>query len=241
MPENKFDSLEARILFAARISGSEIPISPTVENGVLEIVGTSKNDVILVTRENSGAAVPKGAKFAALFSQDGIVQQILLNGTTNKTVRLPSGRFIHLHTKDGEIYLRSGGITAITIDAGAGDDDVVVSTNVKLETTILGGDGNDTLEGSTKADSIDGGAGNDQIFGGKIGTAANTLIGSDGADTIIGSTIDDNIISPEDGAVDRITQLVSSSDIFDTSQNGFGTEDIIMRRLAVSQDSTFAH
>jgi Ca2+-binding RTX toxin-like protein len=235
MQNDKFDSLENRVLFSTTLNASVI-------NNVLQIVGSAKNDAFLITRDNGGSAVPAGSSFAAILNPDGTTDRILVHSQTSAKVVLPTGQFIHVEAKHSDFYFATGGITAITVDAGAGNDDVVISTNVKLPSTILGGDGNDTLEGSTKGDSIDGGAGNDQIFGGKIGTAPNTLLGGDGADTIFGSSEDDSIISPPDGARDQITMVFSSSqDLFAVgSEPQFGSEDIVLKILDAPR-STFNH
>lgn len=87
--------------------------------------------------------------------------------------------------------------TSVTIDAGAGDDNIRVGGLQALDSgttvTIDGGDGNDTINGTSgiypqPTFVIDGGAGNDTLTGG-YGT--NTISGGDGNDTIAGGTTSD--------------------------------------------------
>jgi Ca2+-binding RTX toxin-like protein len=90
-------------------------------------------------------------------------------------------------------FARSGFI-AITVDAGAGHDSVLVDeangvfTDTEI-TTISGGDGMDTLHGGSGAETINGGPGNDLIWG------------EGGDDTLSGGAGDDQFIwDPGDGS-----------------------------------------
>jgi Ca2+-binding RTX toxin-like protein len=206
----------------------------------LQITGSSTNDVMQVTRETGGTAVPAKATFAAILNTDGGVQQLLVNGNSNGKIALPKHEeFIHIHTKHAEFYFPSDEVTGVSINGGAGDDDIVVSTNVRLPCTLLGGDGNDTLEGSTRADSIDGNDGNDLIIGGKRGTAGNTLIGGNGADTIAGTSVNDSVISPPDGFRDQITILTDNLQLTLQTQH-FTSEDLVTF-VQVSSGGVGAH
>jgi Ca2+-binding RTX toxin-like protein len=228
MTNSKIDSLENRTLFSSAIVvGSDVPNSQAVVNRILQIEGTSKNDLFVVTRDAAGTAVPAKATLAEILAPDGSVENILVNGTTKNTVKLPGNQsFIHIHSKRGEFYFASGGISGISINGAAGDDEILVATDVRLPTTLIGGDGNDTLEGSTKSDSISGGDGNDEIIGGKVGTAGNTLIGGNGADTIFGASPDDSIVNPPDGFRDEITELTTNIQLTEQSQH-FNSEDSV--------------
>jgi Ca2+-binding RTX toxin-like protein len=74
----------------------------------------------------------------------------------------------------------------IDVDAGAGNDVVLVDESFGLfnvPTTIDGGDGADVLVGDTGPVQLLGGAGNDVLLG---GDAVDQLLGGDGNDTIDG-------------------------------------------------------
>ena len=74
-------------------------------------------------------------------------------------------------------------LTEISIDARGGNDFVSVGNNIRIHSTIFGGDGHDVLFGSGASDSIFGGAGNDVIFG----LLGNDLLdGGDGNDRLFG-------------------------------------------------------
>src|SRR6185369_5428894 len=75
----------------------------------------------------------------------------------------------------------SGQVNKIFIQAGLGNDTVVITSNVKLSTgagipcsiagnegndTITAGPGNDVVSGNDGNDLLDGGGGNDSIVGG---------------------------------------------------------------------------
>src|SRR6185437_2573894 len=81
-------------------------------------------------------------------------------------------------------------VSAITVNAGSGNDDVeVLELNgpINVPMTLLGGAGNDTLVGGSGNDYIDGGAGNDTIAG-EAGT--NILIGSSGTNRLVSEGTD---------------------------------------------------
>lgn len=67
-----------------------------------------------------------------------------------------------------------------TVDAGAGDDAVNVGDQ---DDVLLGGEGRDTLNGSSENDQIDGGPGDDSILGEE---GDDRLAGGSGRDTING-------------------------------------------------------
>jgi Ca2+-binding RTX toxin-like protein len=80
----------------------------------------------------------------------------------------------------------------MSVNLGGGDDSFeVLNTygDVGLNSTILGGDGNDFIQGGKFLDSIDGGAGNDLLYGddGKTGgVGKDTIFGGIGNDKVYG-------------------------------------------------------
>ena len=92
------------------------------------------------------------------------------------------------------------GVTSIVANLGdAGDS--AVSMLLFTPVTLGGGDGDDTLTGSTTADKLDGGAGADSLNG---GWGNDTITGGDGIDTVEASYGADKIFV-RDGAVDAVT------------------------------------
>ena len=71
----------------------------------------------------------------------------------------------------------------IVINTGAGNDVVNIHNDVCIDTIILGGDGDDILQGGSATNLLVGGDGNDHLFGGRN---ANILIGGRGSDQLFG-------------------------------------------------------
>lgn len=106
--------------------------------------------------------------------------------------------------KPGTLRVRSDGyqrvfaksaVKRMTVDAGAGDDDVRVDAGTfAAPATLLGGAGKDTLTGGAGDDRIDGGAGDDYLRGDLwadadptgVHTGNDTLLGGDGEDNLLG-------------------------------------------------------
>ncbi|HUE70024.1 MAG TPA: hypothetical protein VMP01_03975, partial [Pirellulaceae bacterium] len=70
-----------------------------------------------------------------------------------------------------------GDVTSISIDGGAGSDDIHLSDAVTVDAVILGGDGNDWIKGGSGNDTLDGGNGNDRING---AAGDDTITGGNG-------------------------------------------------------------
>jgi Ca2+-binding RTX toxin-like protein len=86
------------------------------------------------------------------------------------------------------------GVDAVRFEGNAGDDrfamvDLFEGSLLNEPATILGGAGNDSLNGATGADFIDGGSGNDTIDGGILGN--DSLFGGTGADSLSGRSGND--------------------------------------------------
>lgn len=87
-----------------------------------------------------------------------------------------------------ELICQASAISSFEVNAGGGDDTIVVSKAVPIPTTLRGGPGNDYLAGGSAADKLVGGDGNDRL----IGRAGNdALYGGNGEDTLIGCSGDD--------------------------------------------------
>gem|GEM_PF-486432 len=79
-------------------------------------------------------------------------------------------------------------LTSISVDAANGHDSIIGSLD--LADSIIGGHGNDTINGQGGHDSIIGGDGNDSIIG---GVGNDSIIGGDGQDIITGDAGNDSI------------------------------------------------
>jgi len=139
----------------------------------------------------------------------------LSNGTLNVAGTLKSDHIFI--TNDGSnITVTRGDFTqkfstssvhSLTVDAGAGDDFVVLGDNV-LGSVLIGGSGRDVLVGSSGNDTLSGGASNDHLIGNGgddhlIGSGGNDLLsGGAGADTLWGGRGTDSADS--DGADTRV-------------------------------------
>jgi Ca2+-binding RTX toxin-like protein len=105
---------------------------------------------------------------------------------------------------NGEVsFFNKADITGIHVDAGAGNDTVLISeigATIEIPATILGGAGNDGLQGGGGNDLIQGGEGNDSLMGGRGddvvegGAGNDTLIASAGKDSLDGGDGDDQIV-----------------------------------------------
>ena len=161
-----FCALEARRLLA----------SSTVVDGVLQVNGTSKNDVIVVGGA-AGVQIPDG------------VTSILVNGgrgndviTVDSSVNLPT----KIYGSDGDDTI-TGGFGADRIIAGDGND-VVYAGNAK--DIVYGEAGDDYLRGGSGTDLCDGGDGRDTII---ADTGNDHLWGGANPDNLRGGVGDDDL------------------------------------------------
>lgn len=92
------------------------------------------------------------------------------------------------------------GVTSVVANLSDGGDSAV-SVLVFTKVTFAGGEGDDTLTGSTTSDKLDGGAGADTLNG---GWGNDTLTGGDGIDSVDASYGADKIFV-RDGAVDSVS------------------------------------
>jgi Ca2+-binding RTX toxin-like protein len=85
---------------------------------------------------------------------------------------------------------RTNAVT-VTVDATANDGEGGTTEGDKVPTdveNVTGGDGGDTITGSTSVNELDGGGGGDTVNG---GDGNDTLVGGDGNDTLNGGNGDD--------------------------------------------------
>ena len=136
---------------------------------------------------------------------------------------------------DNFVAVMADKVKCIDVDGGDGDDIInlegVGPSNFpnlidELNINIVGGDGNDTIDGSEFGDNIDGGDGNDFVHGGggddmvKGGGGEDDLFGGDGKDTVKGGDGFDNM----DGGDGDDTLEGGTGD--DTIEGGDGDDTI---------------
>ncbi len=135
-------------------------------------------------------------------------------------------------------------ISQVTVDGGAGNDEITVDSAVTIGVAMRGGDGDDKLYGGSGNDSIDGGAGKDLIKGGlgddqiNGGAGTDTIYGEFGNDTIDGGDEDDVIDGGSDNDTirggagnDKLSggsgdDLIYGQAGFDTLDGGDGSDEI---------------
>lgn len=111
-------------------------------------------------------------------------------------------------------------VTKIVVNAGEGNDSVKISSNIKRETMLNGGDGNDSIWGGASRDVIYGGRGNDRLYG---NDGNDQLYGEDGDDILDGGKGSDS----HSGGLGLDTLFVSRT--ADTWETGPGVKRIIFR------------
>ena len=176
-----------------------------------------------------------------IIASDALARITVREGMSTLVVD-PSIRTVNISGQAGTDLFTIGDLSlvplsALTVDAGLGDDTIdatgLVSGSVRVR--LRGGDGNDTITGGVSGDSlfgdagddsIDGGAGNDSIQGGDGDDAINTQDGDDSADggagddSITGGLGNDNLM----GGLDGDTLVGNEGD--DTLGGGFGDDNL---------------
>ena len=104
-------------------------------------------------------------------------------------------------------------VKSLVVNGLAGNDKIDLD-HLPLGATVDGGDGNDRIIGTDKADSITGGAGNDWIF---ARGGADVINGGDGDDVLIGGAGNDVIHG--DAGNDRIDGSTGDDQIFGDAGN----------------------
>jgi Ca2+-binding RTX toxin-like protein len=101
----------------------------------------------------------------------------------------------HPEGNPNELVCEAASIGGFEVNAGGGDDSVVVAREVPIPVTLRGGPGNDKLIGGAGNDKLIGGAGNDVLIG---RGGDDSLFGGPGDDRLFGGSGDD-ILHGESG------------------------------------------
>jgi Ca2+-binding RTX toxin-like protein len=145
-------------------------VGVNVVNGTLQLQGSAGSDHIQVNSVTS-----RFGGFGRLPSlRAGLVVQIISPDSAPVTVsKLPMDE-----------------IQRIQVDAGAGNDDIVISSRVALPSVLNGGRGADKIQAGSSSTTINGGEGNDELHG---GTANDAIYGEAGDDTLFGGGGDNTL------------------------------------------------
>jgi Ca2+-binding RTX toxin-like protein len=118
-----------------------------------------------------------------------------------------------------QVQIPSDGSVNLALHLGGGSDNVNVSVPAFAGAPVIdGGDGDDTLVGSARADTVDGGAGNDRItaFRGN-----DTINGGTGNDVIIWSNGDgSDIVDAGPGVDESVIVAATADDLMTVEQVG---------------------
>lgn len=189
-------------------------------------------DIGLVDRNNNG--VPDFAYVTGTGAHD----RIILTEQADGSIRVDVQAFRNANMAVGDLiasetYTIQPGVDTdgrIVIDASVNHDLVRVNSNVDLNVTMRGGDGNDRLHGGSGNDFIYGEDGHDSLFGNAgndklSGQAGNDvmsggagndwLMGHDGRDILIGGTGADRLYGGDDDDI-----LIGGSSKWGNSQTG---------------------
>ncbi|WP_026909446.1 calcium-binding protein [Patulibacter minatonensis] len=193
---------------AGAAAGETIAVSRS--GGTITVVGTSGADSITVEQLDRSVtfSVNAPAAFTIGAGCSGREQQVVCPSAKALRVRLGGGADRFRDFNDPRYRL--------TLDGGAGDDDVLTTTSEALRLT--GGDGDDRLhvdEAGSHARTLLGGAGDDDLFGGygnAQSTARGTVDGGAGDDRVVGGAGVDRIrggarndaVTSRDGHRDRV-------------------------------------
>lgn len=181
---------------------SELELAMFEEAYGFDVADSAPNTFHTIHDETNLEITIRGTDGADTIDIDATIGSVTatVNGFT-ETVPLPQYVFwnTEVFAEDGNDVITihdsnytpaQAGVSATTIDAGAGND-TVNSSSALFGFTILGQEGNDTLNGASGSDDILGGPGRDSINGGR---GNDTLLGNNDQDTIIGGDGRDNIV-----------------------------------------------
>ncbi len=111
-------------------------------------------------------------------------------GAADKVLISESAGTLSLNYRGLAFTFNTTDVTSITVDGQGGDDTVTIDSTVSINSTVVGGTGNDSITTGGGDDSVDGGAGNDLI---DAGLGDDAITGGDGVDTASYATRTQNL------------------------------------------------
>ena len=156
---------------------------------------TKKSLIAAASAAAAVAAFPAAAS-AATTVVSGTNITVTGDATDETITVADNGAFI---TVDGVATTATANDTFdLTLNAGAGNDTIVINTSLLRGITVNGDDGNDIITGSPDDDILNGGAGNDTLSG---NAGDDRITGNTGADTMNGDAGNDVMVwNPGDGS-----------------------------------------
>jgi Ca2+-binding RTX toxin-like protein len=94
----------------------------------------------------------------------------------------------HPQGNESELLCEAASIAGFEVNAGGGNDSVMVAAVVPIAVTLRGGPGEDRLLGGAGADKLVGGSGNDDLIG---RGGDDSIFGGPGDDRLVGGWGDD--------------------------------------------------
>lgn len=101
------------------------------------------------------------------------------------------GTFIRVDVNGQRQLFNIESVVGIVVSGLAGNDRIVVNSNLSVSSFVNGGDGNDTIYGGSGDDVLLGGEGNDRLYG---RSGRDILIGGGGSDRLYGGSDDDILV-----------------------------------------------
>lgn len=180
---------------------------------------------VLATAIAIPLAGPAVADAAVTSTVTGGVLKVTSDNADAITVTTAGGN-VKVNTADPGAPTAASAITAIEVTGGAGANTIDLSAvnaatdftalvNVKVE----GGEGNDTITGTTRADNLDGQGGNDRVIGAR---GNDTMLGGAGLDTLVWNNGDGSDLMEGQGEEDttEVNGANGAGDVFTINPNG---------------------
>lgn len=102
----------------------------------------------------------------------------------------PEGVCVHPPELPTQLVCEAPPVAGFEVNAGAGDDAIILAPQVPVPVTLRGGSGEDRLLGGAKGDKLIGGGGDDSLYG---RGGDDSLFGGPGADRLFGQQGDDRL------------------------------------------------
>lgn len=212
MPRNSFrpdvESLEQRCCLSSSGPSKLVPMSPTLTDRTLTVIGTDNADTIIFAVSGGQVSV-LGKSFAI-----SVIDRIVVDGEGGDDTIAVSEAF----KKETWLY---GGWGSDVIRGGGGRDN------------IFGGDWDDRLFGRSGSDWISGGSGDDKLDGGTNPAGADDrLHGGSGTNTLVNGKSSANTNTQSATALEgRIMELINA----ERTKRGLAALGISMRLNAAAQ------